>query len=480
MQESFEEKYPTRSVFCGTDGAPASATVKCFNETIDSWSALLRRLNYFGEDLGKAVYPHAICSESKVEHSFGSVKKSGQGHLLNLQEYVQAKRSTQIDFQLRMCDVPFSQEIKSKLRDKGYHDEQEKSKLKLSLRQLKEIFRNADVNNEDIPATDLQKNTLKKANLLTKCVPRNALRSRYRETGNFHPDLMIKDVHGKLFKGDLVFFRNVENSLDHFVVTKDRNLSDSKSKLSVERPGQKGKIEVNLEQLVTDKGHILAIPKKMYAVKNGGVVFDDAVDHLLEGLLSNPLETCDDDNDSPMEDVVRVPPVDITDFAVETAIINKASTSGKRISSDKMDDQNASDSEILIRKSKKKRVKNIIASDDEDENEFPPDKPLCVDELLPGDWVVSKFQVSRGRDKFSINYYVGQILPNAVEEEEPRSDEVKVQYYRSKVPNEQIYVMLENWEFAKKDTIIEQIEKPDILSGGRIRLLSTPKSGKLV
>merc|ERR1711879_644618 len=111
---------------------------------------------------------------------------------------------------------------------------------------------------------------------------------------------------------------------------------------------------------------------------------------------------------------------------------------------------------------------------------YPPNKPLCVDELLPGDWVVSKFEVSRGRDKFSINYYVGQILPNAVGEEEPRSDEVKVQYYRSKVPNEQIYIMLENWELAKKDTIVEQIEKPDILSGGRIQLLSIPKSEKLV
>ena len=100
--------------------------------------------------------------------------------------------------------------------------------------------------------------------------------------------------------------------------------------------------------------------------------------------------------------------------------------------------------------------------------------------MLPGDWIVSKFEVSRGRDRFSINYYVGQILPNGEGEEQPRKDEVKVQYYRSKVPNENIYTMLDNWEFASKETIVEQIEKPDILSGERIQLLSIPKSGKLV
>ena len=147
-------------MFCGTDGATASATIQCLNETIDSWSVLCKRLDYFKAGLSKSVYPHAICSESKVEHSFGSVKKSGQGHLLTVEEYIQAKRSTQVDFQLGMCDLPFCQEIKSKLRDKGYHDVKERGKLNISLSQLQDIFRN-DKAECEINASENEKGVLK-------------------------------------------------------------------------------------------------------------------------------------------------------------------------------------------------------------------------------------------------------------------------------------------------------------------------------
>ena len=144
MQELSEEKYPNRTSFTGAEGSVPTATINCFNETINGWNALMKRANHFQKDLGKSIYPHSIVSESKVEHAFGFTKQSGQGHLLTLEEYVQAKRSNQIDFQLRMCDLPFSQKIKSKVRDKGYQDIQEHGRLDLSLSQIKEIFSSSD------------------------------------------------------------------------------------------------------------------------------------------------------------------------------------------------------------------------------------------------------------------------------------------------------------------------------------------------
>ena len=60
-------------------------------------------------------------------------------------------------------------------------------------------------------------------------------------------------------------------------------------------------------------------------------------------------------------------------------------------------------------------------------------------------------------------------------------DELTVQFYRSEVPcSNNIFTKLPSYEFTKKDTVVEHIEKPEMLPGGRIHLLSLPKVGKLV
>lgn len=81
------------------------------------------------------------------------------------------------------------------------------------------------------------------------------------------------------------------------------------------------------------------------------------------------------------------------------------------------------------------------------------------------------------------NYYVGQILPepNVEGGEELGAEEIAVQFYKSEFPqSEKVFIKLPQIEFAKRETVVEKIGKPEILTNGRIKLLSFPKSGKVV
>ena len=93
MQDSKEDLYPTRKTFVHADGMPWSKTIKCLVDSVDSWKSLVKRLEFFDPNLPSKFDPHTITNESVVEHSFGSVKRRGQGHLQNSQEYTQTKIS---------------------------------------------------------------------------------------------------------------------------------------------------------------------------------------------------------------------------------------------------------------------------------------------------------------------------------------------------------------------------------------------------
>lgn len=56
-----------------------------------------------------------------------------------MQEYIQAKRRHTVDFQLRMCKMPFNQYCKTKLRDKGYQALGRRD-VRLTVQDMKEIF----------------------------------------------------------------------------------------------------------------------------------------------------------------------------------------------------------------------------------------------------------------------------------------------------------------------------------------------------
>ena len=63
----------------------------------------------------------------------------GQGNNQNQQEYIIAKRDHAMNFQLRMCRIPFCQCQKATVRDKGYQ-ELEGSRISLTLGDLRQIF----------------------------------------------------------------------------------------------------------------------------------------------------------------------------------------------------------------------------------------------------------------------------------------------------------------------------------------------------
>ena len=104
------------------DGMPWSATIDCLVQTVDSWSALLRPLAHFDQNLVSKVDPHTVANESLIEHSFGFTHTKGQGHSQTVEEYIQSKRRISVDFQIKRCKTLFNQQcVKSKkLQEKAY------------------------------------------------------------------------------------------------------------------------------------------------------------------------------------------------------------------------------------------------------------------------------------------------------------------------------------------------------------------------
>ena len=67
----------SRSTFLGEFGTPWTITINCIIDTVDSWRALVRRLDSLHPSLSGKVYAHSVTSEAWMEHSPGvcSVKK---------------------------------------------------------------------------------------------------------------------------------------------------------------------------------------------------------------------------------------------------------------------------------------------------------------------------------------------------------------------------------------------------------------------
>ena len=217
-------------------------------------------LSHFDKDLGKTIYSHAITNESWIEHSFGFTKRRGQGHLQSMEEYIQSKRSH------AMCNLPFSQHIKSKVRDKGYQNLQERGKLNISLNEMREIFQ-ATLERHTPQLTDEEALALKKAFLLSKSVRRQSNSAKWREAAGYQPNLLTKKSNnGKLLKGDLVFYYNIENDLVMYILKEDYQLIGADKKASVSEVGTNCNVEVDVSKLVTDNGLILTVPQELYSV----------------------------------------------------------------------------------------------------------------------------------------------------------------------------------------------------------------------
>ena len=181
LQQEKEDLYPSRGQFMGCDGVPWTKTKQCYERTYLSWKVLKSRMEVLSPGSSERITSHSVANEAYVEHSFGFTKKKGQGHNQSQVEYTQSKRTHMVDFQMRMCKLPFSQHTKTKIRDKGYQS-LESRQVPMSLKEFQEIFfySASSKTQEEIEnaISDSQSQLLKKANLLCKYVPHNSSRTR--------------------------------------------------------------------------------------------------------------------------------------------------------------------------------------------------------------------------------------------------------------------------------------------------------------
>ena len=288
MQREAEERNPGRSSFRGADGMPYSDTIHCLESTVDSWEIVQKRVEQIEQGSSSRIHPPSIGSEKNVEHSFGYVMKKGQGHNQNMQEYIIAKRMHGVDFQIRMCEMPFCQYTKEKLQDKGYQ-QIEGDRCKINIKELREIFAfSQEEGCSESDVTDEDEHLLKKAYLLSKSVPRQSNRAKWRERSGFQPNMLIdKSSPGMLIKNDLVCCRTVRDTLMFLIVEKDVLLDQVDVKISVRFPEGTISFMVSIDKLVTENGQIMAIPMQLYDVVDGEVQLCDAVSIDFEVLLHN-------------------------------------------------------------------------------------------------------------------------------------------------------------------------------------------------
>ena len=321
LQQEAVERDPGRSSFKGADGMPFSDTIHCLESTIDSWKTLEKRVELMEGGSSSGIYPPSIGSEKNVEHSFGYVKKKGQGHNQDMRECLISKRRHTVDFQIRMCKTPFCQDTKEKIQDKGYQ-QIEGNRFKITIKGLRQIFQLSEKEScshhfPDI--TEEDEHLLKKAYLFTKSVPRQSNRAKWREKSGFQPNMLLEqNIPGMLYKDDLVCCRSIEDTLMFLVVQDDVLLNHIDVKISVCFPGGTINFQVATDKLVTENGQIMALPKQLYKIIEGEVILSDAVSRDFEVLQLNQGEMLTDeewallldDGDVPTEftvSIVRTP-----------------------------------------------------------------------------------------------------------------------------------------------------------------------------
>ena len=294
MQEEQEKNYPSRKSFMGPNGVIFTDTVKCFQETVDSWRANINWLDHFNPTLTDEVYSHTITNESLIEHSFGFVVSKGQAQLQNMYEYIHSKNKHELDFQMRMTDVPFNQYTKTKLRDKGYQELNSTFKTKLKMSEFWNIFCDQpSVEPSEFTAvepTKEEKDLLQQAYLMSKSVPRRSNRSKWKSQSGFAPCLMEDRVSdGKLLAGDLVLCK-VVSEIVYLKIDSDTELLNKNTMLAVDDLGSnKGITHVKVDDLLIDKGFIFTVPHDLYKLQDGCILFEDVLAESVAEVLQNAM-----------------------------------------------------------------------------------------------------------------------------------------------------------------------------------------------
>ena len=305
IQASLQERFSGRTDFYGANGAIWTQTLNSMNLSVDSLNAVQNRLKHFFGCVDPDIYCHTLFNESYVEHSFGHQNQKTQGQLPNKQEYCQSKRRQQANFQITMCNTPFNQYSKVKKRDQGYQAVGDRD-IDLSIRDMKEIFDKFDDDNKQVEnkktSDDDDTKILNYAFNMAKAVPRQSNRTKWREKSGFMPNMLLQSDSnaGKLFAGDLVFFKSLDNRLLNLLVAENVTLIDINMSVKVKilQNDEANRVyTIQLSQLLQDGGRTVVIPSTLFKLEDGELKLDENVSsYILDGIRDQePVSRTDSD-----------------------------------------------------------------------------------------------------------------------------------------------------------------------------------------
>ena len=99
---------------------------------------------------------------------------------------------------------------------------------------LSQIFELSEENCRDYfpEVTEDDEHLLKKANLVSKSVPRQSNRDKWREKSGFLPNMLIeRNIPGMLYKDDLVSCTSIEDTLMFLMIQNDVLLNHADIKI---------------------------------------------------------------------------------------------------------------------------------------------------------------------------------------------------------------------------------------------------------
>lgn len=135
--------------------------------------------------------------------------------------------------------------------------------------------------------------TLKKAHALSKSVPRQNNRAKWRERSGFAPNMFpeTSSKAGRLIEGDVVFGKSSSVEKIEFIVKKDK---DDEIEVCQFNKKESKILYVRQDSLSLDKGLIAVVPKNMYNIEEGLIKFDDLVAFFCNNLVECPITLTDE------------------------------------------------------------------------------------------------------------------------------------------------------------------------------------------
>lgn len=239
--------------------------------------------------------------------------------------YVHNKSKHELDFQMRMTELPFCQYTKVKLRDKSYQHLDSTAFSKMDMNNFWDIFcdsprlKKSDTVIEPNPEDLL---LFRQAFLLSKSVHRRSNRSKWKEQSGFCPSLLAEqqeDAH--LFLGDLFFSKVLDRKLA-LKVTKKIALEDEEVVVPAEVLNDNTFTGVfRVKDLFCSNGMIFVVPSSLYELpEDSNTTFNEVISHHVEEVF---FEMDRDEFTLTDEEWSLIPDrqcTDIVDFTANTVI----------------------------------------------------------------------------------------------------------------------------------------------------------------